>query len=555
VARVIGGVTVVGALLAASLLPHLPPTYFADGLARSPEGRSLDGTGGSVSFTETMDLRQDLSSQSDAPVLRYRTSSSFLEPLRVTATSVFEDGEWLPPEYAERPVREGVGRFDGGPVEGIGEDIIISSAEISVTQNAMRAPFLAVPSNVLSADLGVPWQVDGRTSALRVEDPPEQYQAVFLQVAPRGQLPEDVGSNPVEGLPRQQELLRVDPEAEEAIANLAAEVVGDAENDLQVANLIQNHLRNTTYVYNLELAPGGGDTDPITHFLQTQQGYCVQFATAMVMMARHEGIPARMAVGFLSGELQADGTREVLASDAHTWPELYIDGLGWTRFEPTPGARTGVAPAYTQLETGTPQEDPTAGVEETAPTPTLPTEAAGDTEDQGWWGSLLNLAPGLGRALVVLLVLGLLMALVPWAGRRYREAGIRAAQDDPGRIEGQWLFLQRSLGDLGVDQPPPRSPREMQAHYLEQTKLDRRSNEALGRVTATLERSRYAPASEDPTQVDRMGRDVRAVVGAVQEKLPWNIRVNARLLPRSGLLALRERLAGLVRRSDRGARR
>jgi hypothetical protein len=88
----------------------------------------------------------------------------------------------------------------------------------------------------------------------------------------------------------------------------------------------------------------------------------------------------------------------------------------------------------------------------------------------------------------------------------------------------------------------------MQAHYLEQTKLDRRSNEALGRVTATLERSRYARATEDPTQVDRMGRDVRAVVGAVQERLPWNIRVNARLLPRSGLLALRERLGGLFRR-------
>ena len=77
----------------------------------------------------------------------------------------------------------------------------------------------------------------------------------------------------------------------------------------------------------------------------TKQGYCVQFATAMIMMARSAGIPARMAIGFLPGSA-TQGVWTVTAADAHAWPELYLDGIGWTRFEPTPAVRSGAPPVY-----------------------------------------------------------------------------------------------------------------------------------------------------------------------------------------------------------------
>src|SRR5690606_3704427 len=108
--------------------------------------------------------------------------------------------------------------------------------------------------------------------------------------------------------------------------------------------------------------------DPLSHFLLTRQGYCTQFASAMVMMARTEGIPARFAIGFLPGSSSED-ERTVVAADAHAWPELYFDGLGWLRFEPTPATRTAGAPGYTSSTWGDPEaegETPTSASTATA---------------------------------------------------------------------------------------------------------------------------------------------------------------------------------------------
>lgn len=149
----------------------------------------------------------------------------------------------------------------------------------------------------------------------------------------------------------------------------------------------------------------------------------------------------------------------------------------------------------------------------------------------------------------MVLVLALLMTLMPLVGRRYREAGLRSAQNPAERIEGQWTLLTRTLEDLGVDEPPARSPRDMGRHYRKGTVLDSGGEEALGRVTATLERSRYAsPSALSDSEAEQMGSDVRTVVDGVREASPWNIRANAALLPRSGLSGVRAWLGSLFRR-------
>ncbi len=352
-------------------------------------------------------------------------------------------------------------------------------------------------------------------------------------------LPESAGSEPADPTDFDAALLRVDPTAAPAVSALADQVVGEETNDLEAARLIQNHLRSGLYSYSLTLAPGGDPNDPISHFLATRRGYCVQFATAMVMMARYEGIPARMAVGFQPGIRQPDGSRVIRQADAHAWPELWISGLGWTRFEPT-GGRGGGAPTYSQLDVGpTATEQSATGAPSVTSAPT-PQSSSG----RGWFDDLGALAPDLGRGALILLVLAVLMALVPWAGRRYREAGLREATSARERVEGQWQLLTRSLEDYGVDPPEQRSPREMGRHYSTSTKLDRRAGEALGRVTTTLERSRYAPDTVTSDKAETvMGRDVRTIIDAVVDDLPWNIRANSRLLPRTGLRYLRERIA------------
>lgn len=539
VARVIGAVTVVSALVLASLLPHLPPYLLGEGLARNPEARGGSGPGGSVSFIETMDLTADLNDRSPEPVLRYRTASTGMEPLRVTAASVYEDGGWRPPEYS-RTAAQGTGTYQDDPQSALAPDVPVTESRITFLENHVQAPSLAVPYPLVGADLGVGWTRDAGTDAVRVREAPDRYEATFLQVAQRGQLPDGVGA-PVDPEAVPARYLEVDEESRPAIEALLDEVVGDETNALRTASLIQNHLRSGRYVYSLELADNPEGLDPITHFLDTRQGYCVQYATAMVMAARARGIPARMALGFLAGELEPDGTRVVRAADAHTWPELFIDGMGWTRFEPTPGVRSEAPPAYARAQEGGDTEPTTTTVTQT-PTPTEPEAPAPAPEpEETWQDRLADLLPLLGRILLGLLLLALLLALVPLAGRRHRERALTEATTPAEQAEAHWTWLTRSLRDLSVPDPPERSPRAMGRHYRNVTTLNRSGETSLNRLTAVLEQARYGrPGSVTPGQVEPLGDDARRIVEQVREATPWNVRANAALLPRSGMDGIRE---------------
>lgn len=545
--QVLGALALVLAVVGAALIPHLPPTFLGDGLARNPEARSAGGDSAQVAFTETMDPSRDLRNQSRAPVLTYRTSATRLEPLRVTATERWEDGRWVAPD---RPTSNLL------PVDapfprpaGLDEAVETQQQQITVSGNALDLPHLAAPSPLVSLQLpqGSAYRYDPTDATVLLQAPAQQYTATYLTVAGGGDLPAGVGETPADPSQFDDELLEVDPVSEDAVAALADEVVGGTTNALQAAILIQNHLRSAPYQYSLTLAPAAeaDSDDPIGGFLETRQGYCVQFATAMVMMARSEGIPARMAVGFLPGEIQVDGSRRVVASDAHTWPELWISGMGWTRFEPTPGIRSEAPPAYARTPANTGDVAPTTA---TVTQPVEPTTAAEpqapQEEDRG-----IDLWPVVSRTLLLVLVLAALMTLVPLAGRRYREELLRTARTPAEKVEGQWLLLVRSLGDLGVDRPPSRSPREMRRFYKEKTVMRSEGEEALGRITSTLERSRYAaPDHLDDSAATDMGHDVRTVVEQVRETTPWNIRANAALLPQSGLAGVRAWVRGVFRR-------
>jgi hypothetical protein len=69
-----------------------------------------------------------------------------------------------------------------------------------------------------------------------------------------------------------------------------------------------------------------------------QRGYCDYYATAMVVLARLAGIPARLAVGYSTGDYEPEDEQYVVTElSAHSWPELYFPGFGWIPFEPTAG--------------------------------------------------------------------------------------------------------------------------------------------------------------------------------------------------------------------------
>jgi protein-glutamine gamma-glutamyltransferase len=78
--------------------------------------------------------------------------------------------------------------------------------------------------------------------------------------------------------------------------------------------------------------------DAVEYFLfEQQRGYCEQFSSSLAVMARSQGIPARVATGYAPGEYNPfTGLYDVRASDAHAWVEVYFPQYGWTTFDPTP---------------------------------------------------------------------------------------------------------------------------------------------------------------------------------------------------------------------------
>ncbi|CAN5439157.1 DUF3488 and transglutaminase-like domain-containing protein [soil metagenome] len=539
-ARGLGVVALVAAVAAAALLPHLPPTFVAAGLARNADANNLGSGTGGVDFTETMDPASDLANQSQVPVLEYTSTARSLQPLRVTSTADFDGQTWQAPERNGTTITGS----DLPPLLGLSTGVPVSREEVTITRNQLQAPHMAIPSETVELAIEASdFELNQDSGAVLLNEPVDSYTAAYLDLSVED-APAPVGPSASALAETDPSLLAIPEAALPAVSAGAEEIVGEEDDPLDVGRALQEHFRQSSYTYSLELAPPRSDLsdDAITQFLDSRRGYCVQFATAMVMMARSEGIPARMALGFLPGELLDDGSRRILAADAHTWPELYIDGLGWTRFEPTPGVRTGPAPEITQPQT--PQTDPQQVPEPIDEEPEVAPPTAEDaTGPASWWQDVVAWVQRWIWLLASVLTLAIAIAVVPIAGRRFRRSEARAAQSQHDLLEGQWLALTRSLADLGVPDPGARSPRAMHRHYADQTDLGDPGQAALRRVTGTLEASRYGPeaktsGSSRRGQRDLVGADVLNVVDSVRQSVPWHVRARADILPRSGLQAV-----------------
>ena len=120
------------------------------------------------------------------------------------------------------------------------------------------------------------------------------------------------------------------------VRELAARVTSGAEDTLAKAVALEQHLR-TNYAYSYETIPQQNYT-PLDWFLfEGKRGHCEFFASALAMMLRAVGVPARVATGFALGDPNPiTGFHEVRALDGHAWVEAYLDGEGWLMLEPTP---------------------------------------------------------------------------------------------------------------------------------------------------------------------------------------------------------------------------
>jgi protein-glutamine gamma-glutamyltransferase len=126
------------------------------------------------------------------------------------------------------------------------------------------------------------------------------------------------------------------PPLDPRIPQLAARAIASSTNEYDKAANIESYLR-THYSYTLDLS-GPRAKDPLANFLFVRRsGHCEYFASAMTIMLRSIGIPARYATGFLPGEFNDVGGDYIIReSDAHAWVEVYFPSYGWITFDPTP---------------------------------------------------------------------------------------------------------------------------------------------------------------------------------------------------------------------------
>ena len=225
------------------------------------------------------------------------------------------------------------------------------------------------------------------------------------------------------------------------VKTLAHQVMDDLPNAYARAEALETFLRSPPYSYSAQVKPTPPGKDPVDYFLfDLKQDFCEYFASAMVVMLREEGIPARLVEGFTTGSYDtASNAWVVREQDAHAWVEAYFPGYGWIEFEPTP-SQPPFARADASLNPGSDSGDGSAaGDTGSDPNdPNRPNRAedelnGGDDGSGGFSGDTVVAAvraidprPALVLLGLLLVLLALAVARFNWRFRRY------------GPIESAW---------------------------------------------------------------------------------------------------------------------
>ncbi|MFZ5923105.1 MAG: transglutaminase-like domain-containing protein [Chloroflexota bacterium] len=227
-----------------------------------------------------------------------------------------------------------------------------------------------------------------------------------------------------------QRYLALPPNLPDRVRALAVELTAAGRTPYDRALAIEGYLR--TYPYSLDVPRPPADRDVVDYFLfDLKTGYCDYYASAMVVLARAAGLPARLAVGYASGAYNLNSGRFVVTeADAHSWVEVYFPETGWVTFEPTAGR-----PPLGREDVQAPAPPPEPG-------PSLPPSA--------------GMLPQVGRALLAGLVLIGLLGLA-WAG--LGELRLARLPGEAAAIE-IYRRLRRFGRSVGVSPAPGATPYE-----------------------------------------------------------------------------------------------
>jgi transglutaminase-like putative cysteine protease len=529
-----GAVLAVTVLLLAYLLPVAPanaainravtdPNSAWQALQKSWSGLfgGLNGPGdnGIGFFANSLPLKGSVK-LSNAEILRYATEDSsqyliaqtfdtYTPPASwtqsLTSTVTYKSNALYPaPSSAERTINQTVYLTNFS-----GQHTLFAAGE--------PASFDVATDVEVTANLGIPtsWEaqrvlVSGQTyhaqSYISTATEDDLRAIKYPQNSPAGTYPDEVMQLDVHG----------DSTPAPEVASTAAAWTKGTTNPYDAMVALEDHLHQ--FRYNLDAGTIPTGEDAVVWFLHNQAGFCTLFASAMALMARSLGMPARIATGMNSG--QWDPAHRVYVehgTDLHAWTQVYFPGYGWINFEPTSSfpafARAQPTTTASQQATATAASGGGAGSRLT-PTPKF----FDPTENVGGPGASQQTSPwvtvGIALTFLVLLLALVASGFLLWWRAAYRgRTPVGSALARLARL-GSWI------GAPPLRQQTPYEYAEVLGHHVPE------EQPAIRELSRLYVRERWgqeaAPGDETTSLYQRaQAALVRGILGRWREGVAW----------------------------------
>ena len=479
------------------------------------------------------------------PVMRVETDTDVLlrGSIRRTYTGYswtddIEKARYLYYDFTRHGERDAA--FDADSIDGIKADDAFGDVNLSVEMLREGTSTLFVPNRLtdfsMPLETAVYFNSIGELFIARGVQPGDSYTAAAHPVTHPGALEAAV----------QEAALKTDKNYE-SIHAMYTQLPGSVEQG--VYELVQSltagqldpyakvqaiqHCLQSEYTYTLDVGFPPSSRDFVSYFLlDSQEGYCSYFASAMTVMCRIAGVPARYVEGYYAVPDET-GAAVLTGEDAHAWVEVYFNGLGWVEFDPTTAARDNgngddaedtaddeqpeedllpdeptPSPSPSPTPTINPENDdpftdptpsPTPEADpftEPTPTPDIPdweNEPDEDPEKDYDWLKYLYLA------LILLLVLLIIVLIVRHRLRKTDPVRLASAEKDARRAA---LILYRSILTLLSQMGHVPLSGETPAVFAARIAANGLENEAFVRFARAVALMQYADRAPDREVLD-----------------------------------------------------
>jgi transglutaminase-like putative cysteine protease len=511
-----------GAVALAVTAPFVVPGFGGDALIDVTAVRD----GGQTRVSTLVSMASTLNGGSSAAL--FSVSTPVKTYFRLTALERFDGVHWVTSAREEIPIGADTPLASGTP----------GATEYTQTFTVLRGfsalddaglSYLPAGYVPLRASLGREATWDARTQTIAVRDTlgeGDTYIVRSMYVSPSADDLRRAGVSYADGT----DLVALPSGFPPAIMQLAQRWVAGAPTLFDEVIAIQDHLTGPEFRYDKTVAYRE-DTATILDFLKsTRRGFCQQFATAMAVMLRSLGIPARVAVGFTTGRLQTNGSYIVSTSNLHAWVEVPFDGYGYLAFEPTPGRTNAAASSYLNDDepsgcaSGRACPTPPRGGQVSGPTPNIkprPTETGrgGSTASPQARASVRWIAIGTVAVLLVSL------AGVPMRAAWRRRRRLRRAAREPRRLVlAAYDVFEERARQAGLPRAIAETPEEYRRRLLGTGRLKEGDIDRLLRLTV---RAAYAPDAPTPEEASAAVSDASLAAKLLRRDAPLHSRVAA----------------------------